>query len=52
MTSLRRERTGMGDPQNISMQDSLVSRMMNNISPAFGEHRELDTSTGRGLDGV
>jgi crotonobetainyl-CoA:carnitine CoA-transferase CaiB-like acyl-CoA transferase len=52
MALLRREKTGLGDTLDISMQDSLVSWMVNNISPVFAEGRELDTSTERTLGGM
>ncbi len=52
MALLRREKTGLGDTLDISMQDSLVSWMVNNISPVFAEHRELDTTTERSLGGT
>jgi crotonobetainyl-CoA:carnitine CoA-transferase CaiB-like acyl-CoA transferase len=52
MALLRREKTGEGDTLDISMQDSLVSWMVNNISPVFAEGRELDTSTERTLGGM
>jgi crotonobetainyl-CoA:carnitine CoA-transferase CaiB-like acyl-CoA transferase len=51
MALLRREKTGVGDTLDISMQDSLVSWMVNNISPVFAEGRELDTTTERSLGG-
>lgn len=52
MALLRREKTGVGDTLDISMQDSLVSWMVNNISPVFAEGRELDTTTERTLGGT
>jgi crotonobetainyl-CoA:carnitine CoA-transferase CaiB-like acyl-CoA transferase len=52
MALLRREATGVGDTLDISMQDSLVSWMVNNISPVFAEGRELDTTTERTLGGT
>jgi crotonobetainyl-CoA:carnitine CoA-transferase CaiB-like acyl-CoA transferase len=52
MALLRREKTGEGDTLDISMQDSLVSWMVNNISPVFAEGRELDTRTERTLGGM
>jgi crotonobetainyl-CoA:carnitine CoA-transferase CaiB-like acyl-CoA transferase len=52
MALLRREKTGLGDTLDISMQDSLVSWMVNNISPVFAEGRELDTTTERTLGGM
>jgi len=52
MALLRREKTGHGDTLDISMQDSLVSWMVNNISPVFAQDRDLDTSTERTLGGM
>ena len=52
MALLRREKTGLGDTLDIAMQDSLVSWMVNNISPVFAEGRELDTTTERSLGGA
>ena len=52
MALLRREKTGEGDTLDISMQDSLVSWMVNNISPVFAEGRELETSSERTLGGM
>ena len=52
MALLRREKTGLGDTLDISMQDSLVSWMVNNISPVFAEGRELETTTERTLGGM
>lgn len=51
MALLRREHTGLGDTLDISMQDSIVSWMVNNVSPVFAEGRELDTTTERSLGG-
>jgi len=51
MALLRREKTGRGDTIDISMQDSLVSWLVNIISPVFAEERELDTTTERSLGG-
>jgi crotonobetainyl-CoA:carnitine CoA-transferase CaiB-like acyl-CoA transferase len=51
MALLRRERTGRGDTLDISMQDSLVSWMVNIISPVFAEGRELEPSSERSLGG-
>jgi crotonobetainyl-CoA:carnitine CoA-transferase CaiB-like acyl-CoA transferase len=51
MALLRREQTGRGDTIDISMQDSLVSWMVNIISPVFAEGRELDPTTERSLGG-
>jgi crotonobetainyl-CoA:carnitine CoA-transferase CaiB-like acyl-CoA transferase len=52
MALLRREKTGAGDTLDISMQDSVVSWMVNNISPVFAQGQELDTSTQRSLGGA
>ncbi len=52
MALLRREKTGQGDTLDISMQDSIVSWTINNISPVFAEGRELDTTTERTLGGT
>jgi crotonobetainyl-CoA:carnitine CoA-transferase CaiB-like acyl-CoA transferase len=51
MALLRRVQTGRGDTIDISMQDSLVSWMVNIISPVFAEERELDPTTERSLGG-
>jgi crotonobetainyl-CoA:carnitine CoA-transferase CaiB-like acyl-CoA transferase len=51
MALLRREKTGRGDTLDISMQDSLVSWMVNIISPVFAEGRELDPASERSLGG-
>ncbi|MBU1360716.1 MAG: CoA transferase [Gammaproteobacteria bacterium] len=51
MALLRREKTGVGDFLDISMQDSIVSWMVNVVSPVFAEQRELDPSTERSLGG-
>ena len=52
MALLRRATTGVGDTLDISMQDSLVAWMVNNISPVFAEGRDLDTTTERTLGGA
>lgn len=52
MALLRREKTGQGDTLDISMQDSIVSWTVNNISPVFAEGRELDTTSERTLGGT
>jgi crotonobetainyl-CoA:carnitine CoA-transferase CaiB-like acyl-CoA transferase len=52
MALLRREKTGEGDTLDISMQDSIVSWTINNVSPVFAEGRELDTTTERTLGGT
>ena len=51
MALLRREQSGRGDTIDISMQDSLVSWMVNIVSPVFAEGRELDPTTERSLGG-
>lgn len=51
MALLRREKTGQGDYIDISMQDSLVSWLVNVISPVFGEKRDLVPSEERSLGG-
>ena len=52
MALLRREKTGVGDSLDISMQDGLVSWMVNNVSPVLAHARELDTTTERSLGGA
>jgi crotonobetainyl-CoA:carnitine CoA-transferase CaiB-like acyl-CoA transferase len=52
MALLRREKTGAGDTLDISMQDSIVSWTVNNISPVFAEGRELDPTSERTLGGT
>lgn len=51
MALLRREKTGRGDYLDISMQDGLVSWLVNIISPVFAEKRELDPTEERSLGG-
>jgi crotonobetainyl-CoA:carnitine CoA-transferase CaiB-like acyl-CoA transferase len=51
MALLRREQTGRGDTIDISMQDSLVSWLVNIVSPVFAEERELDPTSERSLGG-
>jgi crotonobetainyl-CoA:carnitine CoA-transferase CaiB-like acyl-CoA transferase len=51
MALLRREKTGKGDTLDISMQDSIVSWTINNVSPVLAEGRELDTTSERSLGG-
>lgn len=51
MALLRRERTGEGDYIDISMQDSLVSWLVNVVGPVFGEDRDLVLSQERGFGG-
>jgi crotonobetainyl-CoA:carnitine CoA-transferase CaiB-like acyl-CoA transferase len=52
MALLRREKTGVGDQIDISMQDSLVSWAVNVVSPVFAEDRELDTTQERSFGGA
>jgi crotonobetainyl-CoA:carnitine CoA-transferase CaiB-like acyl-CoA transferase len=51
MALLRRAQTGQGDYIDISMQDSLVSWLVNVVGPVFAEDRELVLSTERGFGG-
>lgn len=51
MALLRRERTGRGDYIDISMQDSLLSWMVNVVGPVFGENRDLVLAEERGFGG-
>ncbi len=51
MALLRRERTGVGDYIDISMQDSLVSWLVNVVGPVFGEDRDLVLKEERGFGG-
>jgi crotonobetainyl-CoA:carnitine CoA-transferase CaiB-like acyl-CoA transferase len=51
MALLRRQQTGEGDYVDISMQDSLVSWLVNIVSPVFAERRELDPTEERSLGG-
>lgn len=51
MALLRREKTGKGEVIDISMQDSLVSWMVNIVSPVFTEQRELVPADERSLGG-
>lgn len=51
MALLRRERTGAGDYIDISMQDSLVSWLVNVVGPVFGEDRDLVLANERGFGG-
>jgi crotonobetainyl-CoA:carnitine CoA-transferase CaiB-like acyl-CoA transferase len=51
MALLRRERTGRGDYIDISMQDSLVSWLVNVVGPVFGEDRDLVLANERGFGG-
>lgn len=51
MALLRREKTGCGDYVDISMQDGLVSWLVNVISPVFAEKRDLNPAEERSLGG-
>lgn len=51
MALLRREKTGRGDYIDISMQDSLVSWLVNVVGPVFGEDRDLVLKEERGFGG-
>lgn len=51
MALLRREKTGRGDYIDISMQDSLMSWLVNVVGPVFGEDRELVLAEERGFGG-
>ena len=51
MALLRREKTGRGDYVDISMQDSVVSWLVNVISPVFAEKRDLVPDEERSLGG-
>lgn len=51
MALLRREKTGRGDYIDISMQDSLMSWLVNVVGPVFGEERDLVLAEERGFGG-
>lgn len=51
MALLRREKTGLGDYIDISMQDSLVSWLVNVIGPVFAEDRDLLPKNERSFGG-
>lgn len=51
MALLRREKTGLGDYVDISMQDGLASWLVNVISPVFSEKRDLNPTQERSLGG-
>lgn len=51
MALLRRTRTGVGDYIDISMQDSLVSWLVNVVGPVFAENRDLVLANERGFGG-
>jgi crotonobetainyl-CoA:carnitine CoA-transferase CaiB-like acyl-CoA transferase len=52
MALLRRSTTGVGDYIDISMQDSLVSWLVNVVGPAFGEDRDMVLADERGFGGA
>lgn len=51
MALLRRTTTGQGDYIDISMQDSLMSWLVNVVGPVFGENRDLVLANERGFGG-
>jgi crotonobetainyl-CoA:carnitine CoA-transferase CaiB-like acyl-CoA transferase len=51
MALLRRATTGVGDYIDISMQDSLVSWLVNVVGPVFAEDRDLVLENERGFGG-
>ncbi len=51
MALLRRATTGLGDYIDISMQDSLVSWLVNVVGPVFAEDRDLVLENERGFGG-
>jgi crotonobetainyl-CoA:carnitine CoA-transferase CaiB-like acyl-CoA transferase len=51
MALLRRGTTGLGDYIDISMQDSLVSWLVNVVGPVFADDRDLVLETERGFGG-
>ena len=51
MALLRRTQTGQGDYIDISMQDSLVSWLVNVVGPVFAEDRDLVLANERGFGG-
>lgn len=51
MALYRRDRTGQGDYIDISMQDSLMSWLVNVVGPVFGEDRDLVLANERGFGG-
>lgn len=52
MALLRREKTGEGDYIDISMQDSLVSWLVNVVGPVFAEDRALVPQNERSFGGA
>ena len=52
MALLRRQQTGRGDYVDISMQDSLVSWLVNVVGPVFAEDRELAPKEERSFGGA
>jgi crotonobetainyl-CoA:carnitine CoA-transferase CaiB-like acyl-CoA transferase len=51
MALLRRSTTGLGDYLDISMQDSLMSWLVNVVGPAFAEDRDMVLANERGFGG-
>lgn len=51
MALYRRQATGLGDYIDISMQDSLVSWLVNVVGPVFAEDRDLVLANERGFGG-
>ena len=51
MALLRRASTGKGDYIDISMQDSLISWLVNVVGPVFGENRDPILADERGFGG-
>lgn len=51
MALLRRQTTGRGDYIDISMQDSLVSWLVNVVGPAFAEDRDMTPKDERSFGG-
>ena len=51
MALLRRATTGQGDYLDISMQDSLMSWLVNVVGPVFAEDRDLVLANERGFGG-
>ena len=51
MALVRCQSTGQGDYIDISMQDALMSWLVNVVGPVFGEDRELELRSERGFGG-
>jgi crotonobetainyl-CoA:carnitine CoA-transferase CaiB-like acyl-CoA transferase len=51
MALVRCQATGQGDYIDISMQDALMSWLVNVVGPVFGEDRELELRSERGFGG-